>query len=189
MNICIQGPGKCFPGFLRTFSRDFHNISVHSVFSLYISCSIPIPVHVIRYPKELFLWNVALARASICINVYMIYEATKGKFPGENHMVWISKTKHTSSFTSSQYRKDFNYCRCKFDHLWVWLLATAPLSYVTCLIITQMNRNAIFMLSYMQVKWTVMENVHRSYWIIQAIHKTFHQSQFLSQLGRKLHPL
>ena len=77
----------------------------------------------------------------------------------------------------------------------VWLLATAtatstaPLSYVTCLIITQMNRNAILMLSYIQAKWTVMENVHRSSWIIQVIHKTFHQSQFLSQLGRKLHPL
>ena len=127
MNICIQGPRKCFPGFLMTFSWDFHNISVHSVFSLYILCSIPIPVHVIRYPKELFLWNVALARASICImNVYMTYETTKGKFPGENQMVWIRKTKYTSSFTSSQYRKDFNYCRCKFDHLWVSIDYSRP---------------------------------------------------------------
>ena len=30
-NICIQGPEKCFPGFLMTFSWDFHNIAVHSV--------------------------------------------------------------------------------------------------------------------------------------------------------------
>ena len=29
-NICIQGPEKCFPGFLMTFSWDFHNIAVHS---------------------------------------------------------------------------------------------------------------------------------------------------------------
>ena len=30
-NICIQGPEKCFPEFLMTFSWDFHNITVHSV--------------------------------------------------------------------------------------------------------------------------------------------------------------
>ena len=26
----FQGPEKCFPGFLMTFSWDFHNIAVHS---------------------------------------------------------------------------------------------------------------------------------------------------------------
>ena len=140
-------------------------------------------------PKNYFFEMSPLHVHRFALMYTWFMKRQKEKFPGENHMVWIGKTKHTSSLTSSQYRKDFNYCRCKFDHLWVWLLATAPLSYVTCLIISQMNRNAILMLSYIQAKWTVAENVHRSYWIIRTIHKTFHQSQFLSQLGLKLHPL
>ena len=49
----------------------------------------------IWYPIELSLSIVVLC---ICIHVHVciIYEKTKGKFPGEYHVVRIGKTKHAS---------------------------------------------------------------------------------------------
>ena len=44
-NICIQGPERCFLGFLITFSWDFHNIAVHSE-STYGLFSVPHPFNV-----------------------------------------------------------------------------------------------------------------------------------------------
>ena len=48
------------------------------------------------------LWKVSVTLKFRPLHVHprayvrMIYEKTKGKFPGEYHVVWIGKTKHTS---------------------------------------------------------------------------------------------
>ena len=51
----IQGPEKCFPGFLMTFSWDFHNIVVHSVPLFWVSESFRQDIGQISAWKVLFL--------------------------------------------------------------------------------------------------------------------------------------
>ena len=46
--------------------------------------------------RELFLSYRRLIHVHPRANVCKIKEKTKGKFPGQHHVVWIGKTKHTS---------------------------------------------------------------------------------------------